>query len=149
MKLEDEIKQKKFKNEYHKIIVNVMYTNNWLNTINNQFLKPHGLSAQQYNILRILRGQYPKPVMVNLLIDRMLDKMSNASRLVEKLRQKGYVDRKVAEGDRRAVDVLITSKGLELLSYLDKEADLVAEKLKSISVTEAEELNRILDKVRG
>lgn len=149
MKLEAEIKQKKFASEHHKAIVNIIYTANCINNVHIRFLKTFGISGQQFNILRILRGQYPKPVMISLLIDRMLDKMSNASRLVEKLRQKGMVERRVANSDRRAVDVIITNKGLNLLSELDKVSDLGLGMMDNISAHEADQLNRILDKMRG
>ena len=88
MKLEEEIKQATFKNEFHKSIINIVYTSGWLSTILTQRLKPYDISIQQFNILRILRGQHPKPATVLLIQERMLDKMSNASRLVEKLRIK-------------------------------------------------------------
>jgi len=149
MKLEDEIKQKKFKSEFHKVVVNIIYTSNWLTNMHARYLKKYGITPQQFNILRILRGQYPKPVTINLLIDRMLDKMSNASRLVEKLLQKGMVDRTQSQIDRRAVDVVITQKGLDLLAELDKGAEGGIEDNGNISKAEAAELNRILDKMRG
>jgi DNA-binding MarR family transcriptional regulator len=147
MRLEDEIKQKKFKSEYHKLIVNIIYSNNWLLGNHAQYLKPYGISLQQFNILRILRGQYPKAATVNLLIDRMLDKMSNASRLVEKLRMKGLIERKINESDRRAVDVLITQKGLDLLDELSQMDDKL-EVMSVLTESEARELNNLLDKMR-
>lgn len=149
MELEKEIKQKKFKNEYQKLIVNLLYTSSWLHTLQSQYLKPFGITVQQYNILRILRGQHPCPATVNLLKERMLDKMSNASRLVEKLRVKGLVERHQCSKDRRAVDVLITEKGLALLAKLDEAAEKWEENLHNISQEEAREANRILDKMRG
>ncbi len=88
MKIEDEIKQDKFKSEYQKLAINLIFTGNWINSKNAELLKPYKLTSQQYNLLRILRGQYPKPVTVNLLIERMLDKMSNASRIVDRLVKK-------------------------------------------------------------
>lgn len=149
MKLEDEIKQQKFKNEYQKVAINIIYTESWLKGLQLTRFKKHGVSSQQYNILRILRGQYPKPATVNLLIERMLDKNSNASRLVEKLRLKNYVERTICEEDRRAVNVAITQKGLDLLEKLDSMEDELQKELGSISVSEAKELNRLLDKIRG
>lgn len=147
MRLEDEIKQKKFKSDYHKAVVNIVYTSNWLNSTHTRYLKQHGISPEQFNILRILRGQYPKPATVNLLIDRMLNKMSNASRLVEKLRLKYFVERVQCSKDRRAVDVVITQKGLDLLTLLDSEDSM--DTVGNITKPEAQELNRILDKLRG
>lgn len=149
MKLEKEIKQKKFQNEYQKAMVNILFTASWVGTIHSKYLKPHGISLQQYNILRILRGQHPNPVTINLLIDRMLDKMSNASRLVDKLKHKGLVKRKESKNDRRRVDVLITVKGLDLLSRTDKYIRNLDKAFGAITKSEAQNLNRILDKLRG
>ena len=111
MKLEQEIKQPKFRNEYHKLAVNVLYTNGWLVNLYSSLFSKHDITSNQYNILRILRGQYPNPVTINLLKERMLDKMSDASRLVERLRRKGFVKRDLSSKDRRCVDVFITEKG--------------------------------------
>lgn len=149
MELEKEIKQKKFANEHHKMVVNIIYTANWIGYRQSKFMKAYGISPQQYNILRILKGQLPNAASVNLLIDRMLDKMSNASRLVEKLKQKGLVERKVCEKDRRQVDVVITKKGLKLLEDMNEEFEKQEEDLRTITKEEAAELNRILDKLRG
>jgi len=149
MELEKEIKQKKFKSEHHKLAINIIYTSNWLVSSNAAIFKQYGITAQQYNILRILRGQHPEPATVNLLIDRMLDKMSNASRLVDKLKLKGFVERKICKNDRRAVDVIITDKGLGLLKELDVMEKQMNRSVESVTVDEARELNRILDKMRG
>lgn len=149
MRIEEAIKQAKFKNEYQKAAINILYTYSWLNSIHLSIFKRYGISPQQYNILRILRGQYPKPATVNLLIERMLDKNSNASRLVEKLRLKNYIERNICKEDRRAVNVSITQKGLELLKELDSVDDDLQKELKNISVSEAKELNFLLDKLRG
>jgi DNA-binding MarR family transcriptional regulator len=149
MRLEDEIKQSKFMDEYHKLAVNLIYTSNWVKMENTVFLKHFGLTSQQFNILRILRGQYPNPTTVNLLIDRMLDKMSNASRLVEKLRLKKLVVRQESKSDRRQADVLITEKGLELLAEIDKRMDEVNAKFKGITEAEAKMVNDALDKMRS
>ena len=148
MRIEEEIKQKKFKNEYEKLSVNLLFTVNWMNDSKLQLLKPLGLTLQQYNILRILRGQYPEPATVGLLCERMLDRMSNASRIVERLRMKGLVERTECRKDRRAVDVLITSEGLEILERAEKEVDELVRNLDVLSYDEAQEMNRLLDKIR-
>lgn len=148
MEIGREIKQEKFKNEHQKMLINILFTSGWLSSKHACTLKPYGISVQQYNILRILRGQYPTPVTINLLIDRMLDKNSNASRLVEKLRLKKLVDRAICEKDRRAVNVVITQKGLSLLTELDKQEDSFLKDLKSLSSKEAELLSSLLDKLR-
>lgn len=149
MELEKEIQQKKFDNEHSKMVVNIIYTANWINYQQTKFMKAYGISPQQYNLLRILKGQYPNCASINLLIERMLDKMSNASRLVEKLKLKGLVDRKISEKDRRQVDVLITLKGLHLLEEMDVNFTKIYNDYNRVSLEEAFELNRILDKLRG
>ena len=149
MKLEKEIQQSKFQNEFQKLYLNIIYTASWLNLKNTQRLKPFGVSPQQYNILRILRGQYPNSATVTLLTERMLDKNSNASRLVEKLKQKQLVDRCECPEDRRAVNVRITQKGLDLLTKLDTTDENVQNDLKKITEEEAALVNTVLDKLRG
>jgi len=149
MKLEDEIKQNKFKNEYEKLAVNIFYTHGWLIYKHSEILKKIGITTSQYNILRILRGQHPNPAPISLLKERMLDKMSDASRLVERLRTKGLVLRKYCKEDRRKVNVLISKKGLSILSKLDKNENQLDLLFKDISKTEAKEMNNLLDKLRG
>lgn len=149
MRLEEEIKQKNFKDEYHKLFINLIYTGNWVKNLDSDLFKSYNITSQQYNVLRILRGQHPKPISVNLITDRMLDKMSNASRLVEKLRQKNYVDRRECPSDRRQAEVLITEKGLDLLVRLDKELELRMGRFSNITPEESKIVNDILDKLRG
>ena len=149
MKLEEEISQKAFRNNKHKAIVNIIFSYNWLLTNHFKLLKPYDLTIQQFNILRILRGQYPNPATVKLLKERMLDKMSDASRLVEKLRSKGLVDRKVSDKSRRNVDVLITQKGLHLLAEIDKKNSEFDQLIENLDTRETEQLNNLLDKLRG
>ena len=149
MKIEDEIKQPKFRNEYHKLAVNLSYTANWISRSVGQILKPYKLTPQQFNVLRILRGQQPKPASINLITERMIDKMSNASRLVDKILAKGLVERQVCPNDRRQVDVIITEKGSQLLAELDVLVDKYNDKLATLSTKEAQELNELLDKLRS
>lgn len=148
MKIEEEIKQQSFSNEYYKLGVNILYTGSWINLKQLNFLKKFGISPQQYNVLRILKSQRPKPSTINLLIDGMIDKSSNASRLVEKLRIKGLVERDICPTNRRSVDIFITDKGLKLLEEIDK-MKMFETTLKSLSVREASNLNKLLDKLRG
>ncbi|MBI4932093.1 MAG: MarR family transcriptional regulator [Bacteroidetes bacterium] len=148
MKLEDEIKQNKFKSEYQKLGINIVYTANWLTHHHAKHCRLHNITSEQFNILRILRGQFPNPATVNLLIERMLNKMSNASRLVEKLRKKGLIERKISINDRRACDVLITKKGLTLLAELDKAEKEWNKLISHLSEKEAKMVNGILDKMR-
>ncbi|MDF2437972.1 MAG: MarR family transcriptional regulator [Bacteroidota bacterium] len=149
MEIGKEIKQAKFKNEHQKMLINILFTSNWLSAKHACTLKPYGISSQQFNLLRILRGQHPKPATVNLLIDRMLDKNSNASRLVEKLRLKKLVERATCPEDRRAVNVIITQKGLDLLTEIDENEAAFLKELKNLSQKEAEQINELLDKLRG
>ncbi len=148
MELEKEIHQNKFGNEFQKLFLNIIYTASWLNLKNTHRLKPYGISPQQYNILRILRGQYPNSTTVTLLTERMLDKSSNASRLVEKLKQKQLVDRCECPDDRRAVNVKITQKGLDMLLKLDNTDNIIHEDFNIITKEEALLANTILDKLR-
>ncbi len=148
--IEEEIKQtKKFENEYVKAFVNIQFTSSWLYNINAARMKKYGITPEQFNVLRILRGAYPKPLMLGNVTCRMVDKASNATRLVEKLRQKGFVERELCESNRRQVDIIITNKGLVLLEKIDSESDEWLSTLKGITKTEAQELNRILDKLRN
>ena len=149
MKLESEIVQKKFKNEYHKALVNIVFTYNWMIEKQAMHLKPYNISLQQYNILRILKGQHPNPATVKLIKERMLDKMSDVSRLVEKLRVKGLAERDICQHDRRNVDVIITNKGLELLKELEPKVREMEGLMSNLNKKEIEKLNIYLDKLRG
>ena len=149
MSIEQDIKQEKFLNEYEKVAVNILFTGSWLYYVNAQRLRVHSITPEQFNVLRILRGSQPKALMLADITCRMIDKSSNATRLVEKLRQKGLVKREICENNRRQVDIVITSKGLDILSEIDAESDAWMATLKSISKSEASELNRVLDKLRG
>jgi DNA-binding MarR family transcriptional regulator len=149
MKLEDEIVQRKFKSNAQKLAINLIYTHNWLVNQNAELFKNKDITPQQFNILRILKGQYPKTATIKLLRERMLDKMSDASRLVEKLRTKGLVSRLENRNDRRNVDVQITPKGLELLESLNEIDNYYDQKFKTLSAAEINTLNDLLDKLRG
>jgi len=149
MSLETEIKQSKFKNEYQKLAVNIFYTHGWLVNQHADNLKKYGITTSQYNILRILRGQYPNSAPISLLKERMLDKMSDASRLVERLRNKGLLSRELCKEDRRRVNVLISEKGLDLLLKMEEYEKKSESYLSCISKSEAKEINRLLDKLRG
>ena len=148
MSLGEDIQQNKFTSEFTKALINVRYTECWLGQKYKGLLKPFGLTIPQYNILRILRGQYPNPVTVNLLIQRMIDKSSNASRIVDRLEEKGLVDRCQCKNDRRAVDVVISAKGLKTLETLDEETQELEKSIKSLTEEEAVQLNKLLDKIR-
>ncbi|MFT7035528.1 MAG: DNA-binding MarR family transcriptional regulator [Cyclobacteriaceae bacterium] len=144
-----DIKQKNFKSEFSKAVINLMYTSNWLNEQENKLFKPHGLTTAQYNVLRILRGQYPSPATINLLIDRMLDRMSNASRIVDKLMAKNLVARQQNLKDRRAVDVVITKKGLDILERIDVDMEKFEQSINQFTEQECKDVNTFLDRFRG
>lgn len=149
MKLEEEIKQKKFKSEFQKLAVNIIFTHGWLVNKHSEILKRYNVSIQQYNILRILRGQFPNAVCLNLIKERMLEKTPDISRLVERLKKKGLLERTLCGNDRRKVDVIISKKGLDLLEKMesiDEENNYIFSKL---SVEEAKLINDLLDKARG
>jgi DNA-binding MarR family transcriptional regulator len=149
MSIEHDIKQEKFTNEFDKAAVNILFTGSWLHNLNTVRFRDHGITPEQYNVLRILRGSHPKSLMLSEITARMIDKSSNCTRLVEKLRQKGLLRRDICENNRRQVDIIITEKGLSLLRKIDAEAESWLQTLKGISRAEAQELNRILDKLRG
>ena len=149
MGLEEDIKQgKSFENAYEKLMVNVMYTNNWLVEQQAAIFKPYGMTVPQYNVLRILRGAYPEPCTINSLIERMLDRMSNASRIVDRLEVKGLVERKVCAEDRRAKDVVITKSGLKLLEQVDAQMREWLDNFNGLSLSTVEKANLALDSMR-
>jgi DNA-binding MarR family transcriptional regulator len=149
MKLEDEILQSRFEDEHQKALLNILVTAGFIETIISNALKPFGISSQQYNVLRILKGQYPKPATLGVVQERMHDKMSNASRLVDKLVEKGMVVRNQCCHNRRQVDILINQKGLALLEETEAPMREMGRILKKISAEEASGLSDILEKVRA
>lgn len=149
MGIEEDIKSTKFEDNFQKAVINLSYTSGWMNNFLRVEFEKYNLTQQQFNILRILRGQYPKPATVNLLKERMIDKMSDASRIVDRLVQKGLVSRCTNNKDRRAVDIRISDGGLEILSTMDKEfrtRDIIE---KNLTEEEAGQLSNLLDKMRG
>lgn len=149
MKLEEEIKQSSFRSEYHKLLINLIYTNNHIINEMNNYFKAMDLTRQQYNVLRILRGQYPEPVSVNEVKERMLDKMSDASRIVQRLKSKGLVECRQDKEDRRALAVVILNKGMQLLKDTDDKVGDFEHLLENLNEKEAAQLNTLLDKLRG
>ncbi len=150
MRIEDEIKQEAFRDHKIKLDVNIMYTASWLSQIKTDALKPFDLTWQQFNILRILKGQHPKPASVKLLRQRMIDRTSNASRLVEKLRKKGLVERRTCPDDRRKVDVLIADKGMHELQNASHALETAIQKqISHLTEEEIDQINSLLDKMRS
>ncbi|MEO0775017.1 MAG: MarR family transcriptional regulator [Bacteroidota bacterium] len=150
MRLEEEINQPRFKSHYQKAHLNILFTAAWLNQNTAQVLKAFNISGQQFNILRILRGRHPEPATVKLLTERMIDKMSNASRLVEKLKQKGLVERHACPEDRRRVDIVITERGMQTVNEASRALEDGERALnQQLSPEEAKLLSDLLDKLRG
>jgi MarR family transcriptional regulator, multiple gene regulator MgrA len=148
MKIEDEIKGR-FRNEYHKGLINLTYTSRQLSYAFYQSLKTHGLAEQQYNVLRILRGfRSEAPLSIGFIKDRMLDKDSDVSRIIDRLHVKGFVSRSENPNDRRQKTVEIAEKGLKLLDKM-LNCELIADTLlNNLTQIEVGELNRLLDKIR-
>ena len=148
MGIEKDIQQEKFKSSHQKAGINIIYTASCMNLHTSHVLRQFDLTPPQFNVLRILRGQFPKAISVNEIISRMLDKSSNASRIVEKLKAKDFIERKECEQDRRQVDVSITQKGLNLLNEIDQMEDKFVFGIGSLTEEEAETLSTLLDKGR-
>jgi DNA-binding MarR family transcriptional regulator len=149
MRLEEAIQQKRaFRNEHHKVMVNLLYSNNWLEEKSRDFLKQQNISLQQYNILRILRGS-GKPLSTMQIRERMLDRMSDTSRIIDRMLVKEIVEKKPNDYDKRLVDITITTKGLQILETLDKQNHELEAIVSTLSHDEAKMLNDLLDKMRG
>lgn len=146
MKRIDEELNTSFRNKYVEAFINLKYTVSWLENIETEFFKPYNISPQQYNILRILRGAGNR-LKVQTVKERMIERSPNATRLMDKLCDKGLIVRERCEDDRRVVYVEITSKGKELLKEID--IDQLEESIKGISEKEAEILSVLLDKIRN
>ena len=149
MEIEKEIKQNKFKDEINKLMINQLFIGKWITNLIAKQLKPFGITNQQYNVLRILRGQKSNYISVNAISDRMIDKMSNVSRLIDKLVDKKLVQRKINKDDRRQADIVINQKGLDLVKAIEDTEDDLKSNFKSLSEEEAKQLNDLLDKLRG
>ncbi len=151
MDLEKEIQQiKPFRNNYHKAAVNLIFTGKWMIQFHSAIFKKYDLTIQQYNILRILRGRNAgTTTTVKLIRERMLDRMSDASRIVELLRKKKLLDRNICVKDRRKMNVVITQIGLDLLNEIEKENERMDKRLATLSEEEIILLNHLLNKVRG
>lgn len=147
MTLEEELKQKEFKSKRQRAYLNILFTASILNLEQTRLFKPYNISMQQYNVLRILRGQNGKPVSIGLIQERMIDIQSNASRLIDKLEDKKLVIRKVCPSDKRQMEITITNGGLNLLMQLDEIIDS-AESNIQLSDEEADLMNGLLNQLR-
>lgn len=141
--------QTKFRNEYHKAAVNIIYTFNWMSEQTKEVFASADITPQQFNILRILRGSLPNPLSTLQIRERMLDKMSDTSRIVDRLIAKGLVKKGTCKTDRRLVDVMITDKGKKILEKLDLRQDEMDNVISNLSRKEAQMLSELLDKLRG
>jgi DNA-binding MarR family transcriptional regulator len=148
MALEKEINQRKFRNEYQKSAINIIYTYNWLTEKINKVFDEWGITSQQFNILRILRGA-GKPLSTLQIRQRMLDKMSDTSRIVDRLVKKGLVKKAICKSDRRLVDVTIAEKGKKLLEKIDAYDDQMDKIIMNLTESDAKTLNGLLDKLRN
>ncbi len=149
MKIEEEIKQTTFRNPLQKAMINLFFTNNWIEAKLKAILEPYGVTMQQFNVLRILRGQYPNYVSTSNIRERLIDQMSDVSRIVDRLGQKEWVEKFACKADRRLVDIRISEKGLDLLKKID-DVELSFDSIVSnISEDEADILNLLLDKIRN
>jgi DNA-binding MarR family transcriptional regulator len=148
MSIEKEINQSKFRNEYQKSIINLIYTYNWMNEHMKLVFDRYEITSQQFNILRILRGA-GEPLSTLQIRQRMLDRMSDTSRIVDRLIKKELVKKTICKSDRRLVDVIISDKGKKLLEKLDSCNEDLDAVFENLSVTDARKLNQLLDKIRN
>lgn len=149
MRIEDEIKSTIMLSITKKVMLNLTFTKNFIGDKFNEILKPFDISMEQYNVLRILRGQKGKPINMQDIQERMVTKNSNTTRLIDKLLLKEMVERNICPANRRKIEIIIVQKGLDVLSELDPlienyENDIT----KNLSETELEELNNLLEKIR-
>ncbi|HZI53802.1 MAG TPA: MarR family transcriptional regulator [Chitinophagaceae bacterium] len=149
MGIEEDIRQSKFRNEHQKAGINMIYTYGWIMERQKQLFAIEDITPQQFNILRILRGSQPQPLSTLQIRERMLDKMSDTSRIVDRLIAKGLVKKGISQTDRRLVDVIISKKGEKLLERMDKRQDDLDNITGNLSIKEAATLSRLLDKIRG
>lgn len=147
MQIERAIQQNKFRSPQQKAVLNLLYTVSWLTHRQQSFFKRFGTTAQQFNILRILRGQAAVGISAKEIKKRMLDRNSDVSRLLDRLALKGLVERRLCPNDKRAADVFITPGGMTLLSKIDPHIDS-ADQLINITDEEALQLSNLLDKCR-
>lgn len=148
MGIEKDIQQAKFRNAHQKAAVNLIYTLSWMRDKTKCIFEAEDITPQQFNILRILRGSYPQPLSTLQIRERMLEKMSDTSRIVDRLITKGFVKKVTCKSDRRLVDVIITDKGKKLLERLDEKQDDIDGVLGKLSEKDANILSDLLDKIR-
>lgn len=148
MSIENDIQQSKFRNPQQKAAINLIYTLSWMRDKTKIIFEAEDITAQQFNILRILRGSFPQPLSTLQIRERMLEKMSDTSRIVDRLIAKGLVKKLTCKNDRRLVDVIIADKGKKLLERLDLRQDEIDGILRNLSEKDANILSDLLDKIR-
>lgn len=149
MSIKEAIQQEHFRSERQKAMINILYTNNWLVEHVRTMLKGQDLTNQQFNVLRILRGSAPEPLSTLQIRERMLDKMSDTSRIVDRLVIKGLAKKSPSKDDKRLVDVHITEAGQDKLAQLDQEEKALDKVLLNLTEEEAQQLSDLLDKARS
>lgn len=148
MKIEEELQTTNFKDEVQKAGLNILFTAAWLHNKTSCTLKDHGLYHEQYNVLRILRGQGTKRISQKEILCRMINKNSNLTRIIDKLKAKKLVSVQVSETDKREYMIGITKTGINLLNRIDKDLNAQAVSRLNLSESEAFHLNALLDKLR-
>ena len=149
MKLDEVIKSNRFANEKHKASLNMLYTAYWFKDKLIAALKPHGITIEQHNVLRILKGSHPTEMRVKDILSRMVEKSSNVPRIIDKLVEKKLAERSVSEKDKRETYVTLTEKGIATIEKARKTVDQVTDELLMINEGEAAQLNDLLEKMRG
>ena len=147
MRLEEAIRSQ-FRNDQHKALLNIYFTNSLLQSHYKDLMRPFDLTPQQFNVLRILKGQYPESVRIGLVKERMIDRNSDMTRLVQRLNQKGLIERITYPTDKRQFNLKITEKGIAVLEKLSEVVALFEDSLKGLSAEELEQLNLLIEKFR-
>ncbi|MEQ8304807.1 MAG: MarR family transcriptional regulator [Cyclobacteriaceae bacterium] len=147
--IKEEIKQNHFRNFKQEVAINILYTSSWLLNRQKDFFKSYGITNQQYNILSILRGQFPNKVSGAEIKARMLDKNSDVSRLLDRLVIKKLISKTQCPNDKRAADISISDDGMKLLGKIDNRIEELDVIISNLSAKEAEQLSSLLDKVRS
>ena len=148
MGIEKDIQQPTFRNPHQKAAINLIYTLSWMREKTNTIFEAEDITPQQFNILRILRGSFPQPLSTLQIRERMLEKMSDTSRIVDRLITKGLVKKLTCKNDRRLVDVIISDKGKKILERLDARQEEIDSVLGNLSEKDANILSDLLDKIR-
>src|SRR4051812_11806929 len=148
VKLEEAIKSNKFKNEVHKAGLNVLYTAWWLKTLTSKELKEYGLTHEQYNVLRILKGKHPEQMCVRDVAQRMIEKNSNVPRIVDRLELKKLVKRSSSQNDKRETAITLTAAGINILEIATAKVNKVFENIVVMDESSASTLNNLLEKIR-